>query len=78
MLETEGLVDEAQDFSTLAGYLLSRFGHLPKPGDVCEYEFHHDHFRFEVLEMDGRRIALVRVEKRVPETLDEDASLTND
>ncbi|MPT28695.1 MAG: TerC family protein [Achromobacter sp.] len=78
VLETEGLVDEAQDFSTLAGYLLSRFGHLPKPGDVCEYEFHHDHFRFEVLEMDGRRIALVRVEKRVPETLDEDASLTND
>ncbi len=32
VLETEGLVDEAQDFSTLAGYLLSRFGHLPKPG----------------------------------------------
>ncbi|WP_049057421.1 hemolysin family protein, partial [Achromobacter xylosoxidans] len=78
VLETEGLVDEAQDFSTLAGYLLSRFGHLPKPGDVCEYEFHHDHFRFEVLEMDGRRIALVRVEKRAPEPLDEDASLTND
>ena len=63
VLETEGLIDEAQDFSTLAGYLLSRFGHLPKPGDACEYEIHHDHFRFEVLEMDGRRIALVRVEK---------------
>ena len=29
VLETEGLIDEAQDFSTLAGYLLSRFGHLP-------------------------------------------------
>ena len=34
VLETEGLIDEAQDFSTLAGYLLSRFGHLPKPGDA--------------------------------------------
>src|SRR3546814_3664090 len=29
VLETEGLVDDAQEFSTLAGYLLSRFGHLP-------------------------------------------------
>jgi len=78
VLETEGLVDEAQDYSTLAGYLLSRFGHLPKPGDVCEYEAHHEHFRFEVLEMDGRRIALVRVEKRPVEPLDEDAALAND
>ena len=78
MLETEGLVDDAQDFSTLAGYLLSRFGHLPKPGDVCEYEIHHDHFRFEVLEMDGRRIALVRVEKRPQELHADDASFAND
>jgi len=78
VLETEGLVDEAQDFSTLAGYLLSRFGHLPKPGDVCEYEIHHQHFRFEVLEMDGRRIALVRVEKRPQEMLSDEASLAND
>ncbi|MFG0231401.1 TerC family protein [Achromobacter sp. 413638] len=78
VLETEGLIDEAQDFSTLAGYLLSRFGHLPKPGDACEYEIHHDHFRFEVLEMDGRRIALVRVEKKPQEPLSDEASLTND
>ncbi|CAB3703666.1 TerC family protein [Achromobacter piechaudii] len=78
VLETEGLVDEAQDFSTLAGYLLSRFGHLPKPGDVCEYEAHHQHFRFEVLEMDGRRIALVRVEKRPQEMLSDEAPLAND
>ena len=78
VLETEGLVDDAQDFSTLAGYLLSRFGHLPKPGDVCEYEVHHEHFRFEVLEMDGRRIALVRVEKRPQEMLADDESLAND
>ncbi|AUT49205.1 TerC family protein [Achromobacter sp. AONIH1] len=78
VLETEGLIDEAQDFSTLAGYLLSRFGHLPKPGDACEYEIHHDHFRFEVLEMDGRRIALVRVDKKPQEPLSDEASLTND
>ncbi|MFF7055344.1 TerC family protein [Achromobacter spanius] len=78
VLETEGLVDDAQEFSTLAGYLLSRFGHLPKPGDVCEYEIHYQHFRFEVLEMDGRRIALVRVEKRPQEMLSDEAPLAND
>jgi len=78
VLETEGLVDEAQDFSTLAGYLLSRFGHLPKPGDVCEHEAHHQRFRFEVLEMDGRRIALVRVEKRPQEMLSDESPLAND
>ena len=63
VLETEGLLDEAQDYSTLAGYLLARFGHLPQPGDSCEYQDPHHRFRFEVLEIDGRRIASVRVER---------------
>ncbi|OZI45489.1 TerC family protein [Bordetella genomosp. 4] len=63
VLETEGLLDDAQDYSTLAGYLLARFGHLPRPGDSCEYEDLHYRFRFEVLELDGRRIASVRVER---------------
>lgn len=63
VLETEGLIDDSQDYSTLAGYLLAHFGHLPNPGDVCEHQSYHDRFRFEVLERDGRRIALVRVEK---------------
>lgn len=62
-LETEGLVDDAQDYSTLAGYLLARFGHLPQPGDSCATEGPHHRFRFEVLELDGRRIASVRVER---------------
>lgn len=63
VLDTEGLIDESQDYSTLAGYLLGRFGHLPKPGDVCEFETHYYRFRFEVLQMDGRRIASVKVER---------------
>ncbi|MBO1114312.1 TerC family protein [Bordetella petrii] len=63
VLETEGLIDDSQDYSTLAGYLLARFGHLPQPGDSCEYDGSHHHFRFEVLELDGRRIASVRVER---------------
>jgi len=63
VLETEGLIDESQDYATLAGYLLARFGHLPQPGDACEYEAPHARLRFEVLQLDGRRIASVRVEK---------------
>ncbi|GAB1575255.1 TerC family protein [Bordetella petrii] len=63
VLETEGLIDDSQDYSTLAGYLLARFGHLPQPGDSCEYDGPHHRFRFEVLELDGRRIASVRVER---------------
>lgn len=43
---------------TLAGFLLTRFGHIPKPGEHTDY----DARRFTVVEMDGRRIARVRVE----------------
>ncbi len=63
VLETEGLVDDDQDYTTLAGYLLERFGHLPAAGDVCDFEGPHSTFRFEVLQIDGRRIAQVRIRK---------------
>ncbi len=63
VLETDGLVDEAQDYATLAGYLLSRFGHPPQPGDSCEFVAPHQRYRFEVLQLDGRRIASVGVER---------------
>ncbi len=63
VLDTEGLVDEAQDYSTLGGYLLMRFGKLPQPGDSCDYETPYFRFRFEVLHMAGRRIASVRVQR---------------
>ena len=60
---TEGLVDEDEDFTTLAGYLLSRFGQLPARGDQCEFDARHARFKFEVLRIDGRRIAQVRITK---------------
>ena len=78
VLDTEGLIDESQDYSTLAGYLLGRFGHLPKPGDACVFDTPYYRFRFEVLQMDGRRIASVRVERHYlgptedPDTTDQD------
>ncbi|HWE87694.1 MAG TPA: hemolysin family protein [Terracidiphilus sp.] len=43
---------------TLAGFLLTRFGHIPRPGECTDY----DARRFTVVEMDGRRIARVRAE----------------
>jgi CBS domain containing-hemolysin-like protein len=70
VLETESLLNDAQDYSTLAGYLLAKFGHLPQPGDRCETQDNHHRFCFEVLTLDGRRISSVRVE-RLPVSLSE-------
>ena len=46
-------------FETLAGFLLFRFGSIPKKGDSIE----HDDRRYTVLQMDRNRIARVRIEK---------------
>jgi len=43
---------------TLAGFLLTRLGHIPRPGESVEYEDR----RLTVMDMDGRRISKVRVE----------------
>jgi CBS domain containing-hemolysin-like protein len=43
---------------TLAGFILTRLGHIPKPGEQVDYESR----RLTVTEMDGRRISKVRVE----------------
>lgn len=67
VLETEGLTDEAEDYTTLAGYLLAKFGTLPQPGDTCEHVAPHARYRFEVLKLEGRRIASVRILKLPPE-----------
>lgn len=48
-------------YRTLAGFVLSRLGRVPKPADAFEW----DGMRFEVLDMDGRRIDKVLV---VPST----------
>jgi len=43
---------------TLAGFILMRLGHIPRVGEVVEYEGR----RLTVVEMDGRRISKIRVE----------------
>jgi len=46
-------------YETLAGFVLARMQKIPKVGDEFEYEGH----RYTVEEMEGHRIAKVRVEK---------------
>lgn len=72
LLNTDGLVDDEEDYSTLAGYLLERFGHLPRAGESCELRQSHATFRFTVLRVDGRRIAAVQIDRRYHQSTDTD------
>lgn len=64
VLETDGLVDDDEEYTTLAGYLLNHFGQLPKVGDSCEFETSHAIYTFKVVRLERRRIAMVFVEKQ--------------
>jgi CBS domain containing-hemolysin-like protein len=66
-LEMDGLVGE--DYSTLAGYLLAHFDQLPEAGQVLEQT--RPALRFEVLEVVGRRIVSVLIERRSQDPRDE-------
>jgi len=46
-----------QTFHTLAGFMLTHMGHLPRMGEHFDWEG----FRFEVVDLDGRRIDRVMV-----------------
>lgn len=50
-------IPEAGEFSTVAGYFLHILEAIPKTGDFLMYE----RFKLSIEEMDGHRIALVRV-----------------
>jgi len=47
------------DFHTLAGFLLDHFGHVPTAAE----HFHWNGIRFEVVDMDGRRIDKVMIQQ---------------
>ena len=55
VLEVDALVGDTDDYTSLAGLMLERFGTLPKVGDAVEIEG----FRFEVAQVLERRIATV-------------------
>ena len=52
-------------FETLAGFVLARLQRIPRTGDG----FEHDGHRYTVEEMDGHRIAKIRIEKLEPARL---------
>jgi len=57
------LVDDSKRYTTLAGYMLWHFGHLPQVGEA----FEADGFRFEVMEKERRNISKVRITALPPE-----------
>ena len=53
-------VEEAPDYQTLAGMLLTRLGHIPQGGEsITEHGY-----TFTVVDMHGPRIARIKVERR--------------
>ncbi len=52
-------MNEDEDFRTLAGFVLRRLGHIPATGEAFTWRG----WRFEVVDLDGRRIDKVAVEK---------------
>ncbi|MHB1224435.1 MAG: hemolysin family protein [Gemmatimonadaceae bacterium] len=51
--------EERRDFHTVAGFVISRLGRVPTEGEQVEGE--GDGLRYQVVEMDGRRVATVRI-----------------
>ncbi len=60
-LNIEGLIEESDDFSTVAGFLLRQFGRLPAANDEITLNHTYGEYRFRVMELEGRRIAKVEV-----------------
>ena len=49
-------------FHTIAGFALAELGHLPEAGEW----FIHESWRFQVVDMDGRRIDKLMVKREAP------------
>jgi len=66
--QTLGAHFSDEEFDTVGGLVVSRFGHLPKRGESVKF----DGFQFSILRADSRRLHAVRVTRLPPE---EDAQL---
>lgn len=56
----------SRDYVTIAGYLMSRLGHIPRPGERLTAAG----ARFTVLEMDGHKIVRIQLDLLEPESLE--------
>jgi putative hemolysin len=59
------LLPRDRGFETLAGFVLAQLQKIPKTGEAFEYEDR----RFVIAEMDGHRIAKVKIEKLQPKAV---------
>ncbi|MFC0253712.1 TerC family protein [Massilia consociata] len=64
VLETDALVTDTTDYTSLAGFLLARFETLPAAGEALEL----DGLRFEILAVEDRRIVKVAIRRIEPIT----------
>src|SRR5690606_20108327 len=62
-LDVEGISQETDDFSTVAGFLLQQLGKLPEVGETFTMRHGQYELCFRVLQLEGRRIAKVFVER---------------
>jgi CBS domain containing-hemolysin-like protein len=62
VLETDALISENDDYTSLAGFMLERLGTMPSVGEAVEV----DGLRFEVIEVVERRIAAIMVTRVAP------------
>lgn len=61
-LQTEGLVSAEGDYASLGGYMISRFGRLPKEGETLI----HEQFELRVASIEEQRIGTVHIRKLDP------------
>ena len=66
LLIDKDLVDDADQYSTLTGYLLLHLGHLPDVGQKLT----SDGFEFEVLSIEGRKIDKVKISPQQAENIE--------
>jgi putative hemolysin len=51
-------------YATVGGFVLDQLGFIPRGGESFEF----GHFRFTVVEMDGKRVARVKIQRTLPLT----------
>ncbi len=62
VLGVEGLTVDDAEYTTLAGFVLSQLGHIPPVGETFQWR----NWRFEVVDLDGRRIDKVLATQTPP------------
>jgi len=56
------VLPEDPSYATVGGFVLARLGFIPRGGESFDFESYH----FTVVEMDRRRVARVKIQKRKP------------